>query len=64
VQIDEWTPGHATATLPQLAVTSPVAAEIVLVTAEGFAASKVKIELIPAKDAAGDAANAVAALTR
>ena len=48
VQIDEWTGDHATVTLPMLGINGPTKAEIVLVKADGYAASKVKVELIPA----------------
>ncbi|HMC11320.1 MAG TPA: hypothetical protein VKH44_08520, partial [Pirellulaceae bacterium] len=48
VQIDEWTNDHATVTLPMLNVTGPTKAEIVLVKADGNAASNVKVELVPA----------------
>jgi len=50
VQIDEWTADHATATLPKLAIRSPVPAEIVLIKADGQAASKVRVQLLPALD--------------
>lgn len=50
VQVDEWTADHATATLPMLAIRSPVPAEIVLVKADGHAASKVRVQLVPAPD--------------
>ncbi|MBW8884939.1 MAG: hypothetical protein JF612_09235 [Planctomycetia bacterium] len=62
VLVDEWSGDHATVTLPMLAVSGPTKAEIVLVKADGYAASKVKVELLPAPEA--PAGTAVAAVSR
>jgi hypothetical protein len=64
VQVEEWTADHATATLPKLAIRSPVLAEIVLVKADGYAASKVKVKLLPALDEQNDTLATVASLTQ
>jgi len=64
VQVEEWTADHATATLPKLAIRSPVPAEIVLVKADGFAASKVRVQLLPAPDEQIDSLATVASLTQ
>jgi hypothetical protein len=64
VQVDEWTADHATATLPKLAIRSPVPAEIVLVKADGYAASKVRVQLLPAPDEQNDTLGTVASLTQ
>jgi hypothetical protein len=64
VQVDEWTTDHATATLPKLAIRSPVPAEIVLVKADGYAASKVRVQLLPAPDEQNDTLGTVASLTK
>lgn len=48
VQIDDWASDHATVTLPMLNISGPTKAEIVLVKADGYAASNVKVELVPA----------------
>jgi hypothetical protein len=65
VQIDDWAGDHATVTLPMLGISGPTAAEIVLVKADGNAASKVKVELVPAPvQTGGDAAANLAAVVR
>ena len=62
VQIDDWTGDHATVTLPMLAVSGPTKAEIVLVKSDGYAASKVKVELVQAPEQ--PSATSVAAAAR
>jgi hypothetical protein len=64
VHIDEWASDHATATLPQLAISSPVPAEIVLVKADGFAASNIKVSLVAAPSAEKDSLATMAGLMR
>jgi len=64
VQVDEWTGGHATATLPKLAIRSPVPAETVLITADGHAASKVRAQLLPAADEQIGTLSTVASVTQ
>jgi hypothetical protein len=62
VQVNEWKDDYATATLPLLGITGLTKSEIVLVKADGRAASSVKVELVPN----GQTGNEVAAanLTR
>ena len=60
VQIDDWTADHATVTLPMLGISGPTKAELVLVKADGYAASKVKVELVPAPTQSNEAAASVA----
>ena len=64
VQIDEWTADHATATLPKLAIHSPVPAEIVLVKVSGDAVSKVRVQLVPAHVERNDTLGTVASLSQ
>jgi hypothetical protein len=64
MQVDEWTADHATATLPKLAIRSPVPAEIVLLKADGYAASTVGVQLLPAPDEQNDTLGTVASLTQ
>jgi hypothetical protein len=64
VHVDDWAGDHATATLPQLAISSPLPAEIVLVKADGYAASTVKVQLVAAPAVDNDALGSVASLTR
>jgi hypothetical protein len=61
VQIDEWAPEHTIATLPQLGITSPTKAELVVVRADGKAANSVKVELIAAQ---AESTTGLAAVTR
>ena len=62
MQVDDWSNDHATVTLPALGISGPTKAEIVLVKADGYAASKVKVELIPVpSQSGGDATGSVAA---
>jgi hypothetical protein len=49
VQIDEWAAEHTIATLPELGITQPTPAELVVVRADGQPASSVKVELVAAK---------------
>jgi len=49
VQIDEWAAEHTIATLPQLGISQPTKAELVVVRADGQPASSVKVELVAAK---------------
>jgi hypothetical protein len=49
MQISEWTGDHATATVPMLGISGPTKAELVVVKVDGYAASSVKVELVPAK---------------
>lgn len=60
VQIDEWAAEHTIATLPQLGITSPVPAELVVIRADGKAASSVKVELVAAQAESTDALTAMA----
>jgi hypothetical protein len=48
VQVDEWASEHTIATLPKIGITSPTKAELVVVRADGHAASSVKVELVAA----------------
>jgi hypothetical protein len=64
VHVDEWAGDHATATLPQLAINSPLPAEIVLVKADGYAASNTKVQLVAPPAAESDGLGAVASLMR
>ncbi len=64
VQIEEWAADHATATLPTLTISSPTPAEIVLVRADGYAASIVKVQLVPAPAEGSDILGSMASLTR
>jgi hypothetical protein len=64
IHVDEWTADHATATLPSLTISSATPAEIVLVKADGYAASTVKVQLVPAPEAASDNLASMASLTR
>jgi hypothetical protein len=64
VHVDEWATDHATATLPQLAISSPLPAEIVLVKADGYAASTTKVQLVAPPAPESDALNTVASLMR
>jgi hypothetical protein len=64
VQIEEWGTDYATATLPSLSISSPTPAEIVLVKADGYAASTVKVQLVPAPAEATDILGTMASLTR
>src|SRR5262245_1631346 len=64
VQVDEWTSDHATVTLPMLAISGPTKAEIVLVKADGYAASKVKVELVQAPEKPIGDAGSVATMVR
>jgi len=64
VHVDEWTADHATATLPPLTISAATTAEIVLVKADGYAASTVKVQLVPAVQPATDNLGSVASLTR
>jgi hypothetical protein len=64
VHIDEWASDHATATLPQLAISSPLPAEIVLVKADGYAASTTKVQLVAPPAPESSAPSTVASLMR
>jgi hypothetical protein len=64
IHVDEWTADHATATLPSLMISSPTPAEIVLVKADGYAASTVKVQLVPAPQATSETLASMASLTR
>jgi hypothetical protein len=64
VQVDEWGSDHATVTLPMLAISGPTKAEIVLVKADGYAASKVKVELVQAPENPMDGTASVATAVR
>jgi hypothetical protein len=64
VQVDEWTSDHATVTLPMLAISGPTKAEIVLVKADGYAASNVKVELVQAPEKPMDSSASVATAVR
>lgn len=62
MQVDEWTADRATATLPNLAIRSPVPAAIVLVKADGQAASTLRVQLLPTPDEQNDTLATVASL--
>lgn len=64
IHVDEWAADHATATLPSLMISSPTPAEIVLVKADGYAASTVKVQLVPAPEATSETLATMASLTR
>jgi hypothetical protein len=64
VQIEDWTADHATVTLPLLGISGPTKAEIVLVKTDGYAASKVKVELVPAPTQSSEATASVATAVR
>lgn len=64
VQVDEWTADHAIATLPMLAIRLSVPAEIVLIKADGYAARKVRLQLLPAPDEQNDTLATVASLAK
>jgi len=64
VHVDEWANDHATATLPQLAISSPLTAEIVLVKADGYAASTTKVQLVAPPAPESDSLSTVASLMR
>jgi hypothetical protein len=49
VQVDEWASEHAIATLPKIGITQPTKAELVVLRADGQAASSVKVELVAAE---------------
>ena len=51
MQVNEWTAGKVTATLPTVGLAGPTKAEIILVKADGQIASSIKVELIPAQPA-------------
>ena len=53
VQVNEWTDDYATATLPLLGVTGLTKSGVVLVKADGQAASKVDVSLVPAQPSNG-----------
>jgi hypothetical protein len=53
VPVNEWNDDYATATLPLLGVTGLTKSEIVLVKADGQAASKVDVALVPAQQSNG-----------
>jgi hypothetical protein len=59
-QVDEWAAEHAIATLPQMGITSPTKAELVVVRADGQAASSVRVELVAAQAETGGDLSAVA----
>ena len=48
MQVNEWTAGKVTATLPLMGLAGATKAEIILVKADGQIASSIKVELIPA----------------
>ena len=62
IHVDEWASDHATATLPQLSISSATPAEIVLVNESGYAASTVKVELVPAPQAETNTLGTMASL--
>jgi hypothetical protein len=53
VQVSEWNNDYATATLPLVGINSLTKSEIVLVRADGQAASSVKVDLVPAQAQTG-----------
>ncbi len=60
VQIDEWAAEHTIATIPQIGITQPTKAELIVVRADGQPASSVKVELVAAKSATSGDPTAVA----
>jgi hypothetical protein len=64
MQINEWSNDYATATLPLIGVTGRTESEIVVVKADGHAASSVKVELVPAQQQAAATAESVASVAR
>jgi hypothetical protein len=62
MQINEWSNDYATATLPLIGVTGRTESEIVLVKADGHAASSVKVELVPAQQQAAATTDSVASV--